>query len=292
MRTYAVTCSTAADLPLDYLKERDIPWVSYTYTLDGRQYLDDGGQSQSFDEFYGRIAAGGMPATSQINVDQFKEFFEPILREGKDILHLELASTVTGSVQSALIVKDILEEAYPGRKIWILDTMGFSAGYGLLVDRAADMRDQGKSIGEVYDWLMENRLRMHHWLCVPDLQHLRRGGRLSAISATVGGLLHIYPMMDIDTEGQLQLRYKPRGAKGATEELMRQIQKDAKDGLAYSDKCWVAHAACYEEGKALAARVEAAFPNLNGPVLVQQIGMVLGAHGGCGFGFAFFGEKR
>ena len=185
MKDYILSCEMPADLTRDHFEKRNIPYVCFHFTMDGVEYMDDLGQSMPFDEFYARIAAGSMPTTSLVNTEQFIAFFEPFLKEGKDILHVSLSSGISGVSNSATLAAKELSEKYPERKILIVDSLGASSGYGLIMDKLADLRDEGKSIDEVYDWAMANRLRLHHWFFSTDLTYFRRSGRMS------GGKLNI-----------------------------------------------------------------------------------------------------
>lgn len=187
MPDYVLTCGSTADMPYEYFQKRNIPFVCFHYNMDGNEYLDDLGHSMSFEEFYGRIAAGAMPTTSLVNVEQFIRFFEPYLKDGKDILHISLSTGLSGSYNSACIAREELLLKYPGLKILIVDSLGASSGYGLLTDTVADMRDYGATFEDVYAWVEENKLNVHHWFFSTDLTHYKRGGRISAASAAAVG---------------------------------------------------------------------------------------------------------
>ena len=150
MADYVLSCCSTADLPAEYFAERNVAYTCFHYNMDGKEYPDDLGKSMPFDEFYRRIADGAQPTTSQVNVQQYLDYFEPFLKEGKDVLHLAFSSGLSGSYNSACIARETLLETYPDAKLYIVDTLGASSGYGLLVDAAADLRDSGKSIDEVY----------------------------------------------------------------------------------------------------------------------------------------------
>ncbi|MEG1650993.1 MAG: DegV family protein, partial [Oscillospiraceae bacterium] len=143
MSQFVLTCCSTADMPKSYFEKRKIPFVCFHFNMDNKTYPDDIGESMSFDTFYQKIRDGAMPTTSQVNVDQFLKFFEPILKEGNDILHISLSSGLSGSSNSARNAKEELSGRYPDRKIMIVDSLGASSGYGLLVDTVADMRDSG-----------------------------------------------------------------------------------------------------------------------------------------------------
>lgn len=293
MSDYVLTCCSTADMPFDYFKRRNIPFVSFHYIMDGEEYPDDLGQTMSFEEFYNRIGAGAMPTTSQVNVEQFMDFFEPHLKEGKDILHITLSSGISGVYNSATVAREELSSKYPERKIIVVDSLGASSGYGLLMDMAADMRDNGATIEEVHSWVEENKLNLHHWFFSTDLTHYKRGGRISATAATVGTLLGICPLLNMDNMGRLTPRTKIRGKKRVINEIVNRMESHAQSGKEYSGKCFISNSACYEDARRVADLVEERFPNLDGPVMINSVGTVIGAHTGPGTVALFFlGDKR
>ena len=290
---YVLTCCSTVDMPRDYMTQRNIPYVCFHFTMDGVDYPDDLGRSMPFDEFYGRIAAGAMPTTSQVNVTQFTEFFEPFLQSGKDILHMSLSSGLSGSYGSACVAKEELGKKYPDRKIFIVDGMAASSGYGLLMDMAADLRDAGEDIEALHNWLEENKLNVHHWFFSTDLAHYKRGGRISASAAVFGTMLGICPLLNMDYAGRLTNRTKVRGKKQVIQQIVERMKKHAENGTAYSGKCFISNSACYEDARAVADLLEAAFPQLAAPVMINSVGTVIGAHTGPGTVALFFvGDKR
>ncbi len=290
---YLLTCCSTADLPLEYFRKQNVPYACFHYTMDGREYPDDLGQTMSFEDFYNRITAGAMPTTSQVTVGQFLDFFEPYLRQGKDILHLSLSSGLSGSYNSALLARDELLQKYPNRKLVIVDSLGASSGYGLLVDIAVGMHDGGASLEQVQSWVEKNKLNIHHWFFSTDLTHYRRGGRLSATSAVMGTLLHICPLMNMNDEGKLIPRAKIRGKKHVIAEIVNMMELHAANGASYSGKCFICHSACYEDAQAVADLVEEKFPKLAGPVQIMSIGTAIGSHTGPGTVALFFeGDRR
>ena len=293
MSNFILTCCSTADMPYEYFQKRNIPFVSFHFNIDGKEYLDDLGQTMSFEEFYSKIEGGAMPTTSQVNVGQFIEFFEPYLRDSKDILHISLSTGLSGSYNSACIAREELLSRYPDRKIMIIDSLGASSGYGLLTDLAKDMRDSGATIEEVYTWVEENKLNIHHWFFSTDLTHYKRGGRISATSAVVGNLLNICPLLNMSYDGKLISRLKIRGKKHVIEEIVNKMKIHAENGLGYSGKCFISNSACYDDARKVADLVEKNFPNLNGRVMINSVGTVIGAHTGPGTVALFFvGDKR
>ncbi|MBQ7583879.1 MAG: DegV family EDD domain-containing protein, partial [Lachnospiraceae bacterium] len=161
MSDYIISCCSTADLSKEHFEKRDIKYACFHFEIDGRHYMDDLGESMDFHEFYKKMADGAVTRTSQINVNEFITYFEPFLKEGKDIIHLSLSSGISGVVNSAMIARDDLQDKYPDRKIYIIDSLAASAGYGLFMDILADMRDEGKSIDELKEYAENNRLYIH-----------------------------------------------------------------------------------------------------------------------------------
>lgn len=293
MPSYVLTCCSTADLSKEYFAQRNIPYVCFHFTMDGVEYADDLGQSMPFDEFYARIAAGAMPTTSLVNTAQFIAFFEPLLKEGKDILHLSFSSGLSGTYASALLAQEELRERYPERTLTIVDSLGASSGYGLMVDALADMRDAGASLAESAAWIEANKLNLHHWFFSTDLTHYKRGGRISPTAFVVGSLLNINPLMNMDDGGHLTPRFKINGKKRVMREIVKQMELHAENGLDYDKKCFISNSACLEDAKTVAALVEETFPKLNGKVLINSVGTVVGSHTGPGTVALFFwGDSR
>lgn len=293
MKQFVLTCCSTADMKKEYFDSRQIPYVCFHYLMDGVSYSDDLGQGMPFDVFYDRISKGAMPTTSQVNVAEFHDFFGAILEEGKDILHISLSSGISGTYNSACAAAEELKEEYPNRCIKIIDSLGASSGYGLLVDAAADLRDRGVPLLEAYQWVTDHRLNVHHWFFSTDLTSFKRGGRISATSAMLGTVLNICPLMNMDHEGHLIPRQKIRTKKKAMQEAVKMMAEFAEGGHGYQGKCFISCSACEADAKAVAALVEEAFPHLNGKVLINSIGAVIGSHTGPGtVALFFFGEER
>lgn len=293
MGKYIISCCSTADLSEEYLKQRNISYICFHFELDGTQYRDDLGKSIPFDKFYKAMQDGAETKTSQINADEFEEYFEPFLKDGYDILHCTLSSGISGVINSATIACDTLSERYPDRKIYIVDSLGASSGYGLLMDKLADMRDEGKDIDEVHDWVMAHRLNLHHWFFSTDLTFYIKGGRVSKTAGVVGGLLNICPLLNMDKEGGLIPRMKIRTKKKVIRTVVDKMKEFADDGLDYSDKCFISHSACLEDAKEVAKLVEESFPKLKGNVEIFDIGTTIGSHTGPGTVALFFwGSKR
>lgn len=293
MSDYVISCCSTADLSKEHFEKIDVHYCCFHYEMDGVQYLDDLGQSMDFDVFYQRMTDGAMTKTSQINADEYEEYFTQFLSQGKDILHLTLSSGISGTFNSANLAKALLEDKYPDRKIYVIDSLAASSGYGLLIDHLATMRDSGATIDELAAWVDEHKLNLNHWFFSSDLTFFIRGGRISKAAGAVGTVLNICPLMNVDFEGRLIPRYKIRTKKKVIQAIVDKMAEQAEGGTDYSGKCFISHSACEEDAKAVAALVEERFPNLNGHVLINSIGTTIGSHTGPGTVALFFwGQKR
>ncbi|MBP9001852.1 MAG: DegV family protein [Lachnospiraceae bacterium] len=293
MSDYVISCCSTADLSKEHFEKIDVHYCCFHYEMDGVQYSDDLGQSMDFDVFYQRMTDGAMTKTSQINADEYEEYFAQFLSQGKDILHLTLSSGISGTFNSANLAKALLEDKYPDRKIYVIDSLAASSGYGLLVDQLATMRDSGATIDELAAWVEEHKLNLNHWFFSSDLTFFIRGGRISKAAGAVGTVLNICPLMNVDFEGRLIPRYKIRTKKKVIQAIVDKMAEQAEGGTDYSGKCFISHSACEEDAKAVAALVEERFPNLNGRVLINSIGTTIGSHTGPGTVALFFwGQKR
>lgn len=293
MANFILTCCSTVDLSAAYLSKRNIPYVCFHFTMDGMQYADDLGVSMPFDEFYARIAAGAQPSTSQVNEGEYIDFFTPFLEGGHDVVHLSLSSGLSGSYQSACIARDELKARFPERTIEVIDSLGASSGYGLLTDYAADLRDAGLSAQEASKKILARRLQVHHWFFSTDLTSYYRGGRISKGSAVFGTLLGICPLLNMDHLGRLIPRSKHRGKKRVIEEIVARMEEHAEGGTSYSGRCFLSQSACYADARVVADAVEARFPKLDGKVVINSVGTVIGAHTGPGtVALFFFGDER
>ena len=247
----------------------------------------------NLDDFYKAMSEGADTKTSQINADEYEKYFEGFLKQGKDLLHVTLSSGISGTINSALIAADNLKEKYPDRKIYVIDSLAASSGYGLLMDKVADLRDAGMGIDELKNWIEDNKLRVNHWFFTTDLTFFIKGGRVSKVSGFVGNLLNICPLLNVDYQGKLIPREKIRTKKKVIAETVNKMILNADNGTDYSDKCYISMSACIEDAQAVAKLVEEKFPKLNGKVLINNIGTTIGSHTGPGTVALFFwGEKR
>ena len=293
MQDFILSCCSTADLTKEHFEKRNINYICMHYYLDDLHYLDDLGQSMGFDEFYKAMQNGAETKTSQINAAEFEEYFEGFLKEGKDILHVSLSSGISGTFNSANIAKDMLLEKYPDRKIYVVDSLTASSGFGLMMDKLADLRDAGSTIDEVYEWITANRLKLHAWFFSTDLTFFVKGGRVTKTAGFVGNILNICPLLNVDYQGKLIPRYKIRTKRKVIEAIVAQMEQFAENGLDYNGKCYISQSACMDDAEAVAKLVESKFPKLNGKVLINNIGTTIGSHTGPGTVALFFwGSER
>ncbi len=293
MSNYVLSCSSTADLSHDHFASRNISYICFHFFMDGVEYIDDLGRSIPFDEFYAAMVNGADTKTSQISIGGYTAYFEKILAQGKDLLHVEISSGISGSVQSARNAAKAVAEKYPERKIRIVDSLAASSGFGLLVDKMADLRDEGMDIDELADWAEANRLRVHHWFFSSDLTFFIKGGRISKTAGAIGGILGICPLMNVDVNGKLIPREKVRPKKRVIKRIAEMMKQYADNRLEYNDKCYMCNSACYEDAKAVAEILEADFPNINGDIVINDIGTTIGSHTGPGTVAIFFwGDER
>ena len=293
MADYVISCCSTADLSESHFKSRNIEYICFHFYLNGKHYDDDLGKSISFADFYRAMENGAETKTSQVNEDEFISFFTPFLEQGKDILHVTLSSGISGVHNSAVIAQKTLQEMYPERKIFVVDSLGASSGYGLLMDTLATLRDGGMDIDELHAWAENNKLKVHHWFFSTDLTFYVKGGRVSKAAGLFGTALRICPLLNMDHQGRLIPREKVRTKKRVIARIVEKMQLYAQNGADYSGKCFISQSACYEDARAVADLVEKAFPKLNGKVLINSIGTTIGSHTGPGTVALFFwGDER
>ena len=293
MSEFILTCCSTVDLTNEYMKERKIPYVSFHAQVGEDIYADDMGQSISQKELFQRMIDGEDAKTSQVTVQEYLDFFKPFLDEGKDILHIALSSGISGTYNSACVAAEELRDEYPDRKIYVVDSLAASAGYGLVIDTLADMRDNGATMDELYGWIEDNKKKMHHWYFTTDLTFLIKGGRVSKTSGFVGNLLGICPLLNVDYEGKLAAREKIRGKKKVIKRTLEVMLEHVQDGKDYSGKCFISQAGCYDDARALADLIEEPLPKLHGGVQITEIGATIGCHTGPGTVALFFwGDER
>ena len=294
MNKFLLSCCSTSDLNVKHYKDRGIRYICFHYFLDGIEHKDDFGETLPISEFYKKMEQGAMTKTSQLNAQDYYNYFENLINEGyKEILHLTLSSGISGTINSARIAVNMINEKYKDVKIYIVDSLAASSGYGLLMEKLADLKDEGKSIEEVRDWAENNRLFINHWFFSTDLKYYVRGGRISRTSGFFGNMLHVCPLLNVNDEGKLIPREKIIGKKKVINAIVQKMIENAKDGKDYNDYCYISHSAVFEDAKAVKDKVEDYFPNLKGKVEIYDIGTTIGSHTGPGTVALFFvGKER
>lgn len=287
MREFVVTVNSTVDLPREWVEERNVPVIPLKYTIDGETYTDMYGLTGK--EFFAKLREGKMSVTSQVNPDEAKEALEPILREGKDILHLGFSSGLSGTYNSMRIAGEELAEEYPDAKIIIIDTLCACMGEGLLLYKVLQMKDAGKGIDEIAQWVEENKLHVCHNVTVDDLNHLHRGGRVSKATAVLGTMVQIKPIIHVDNEGKLQVIAKERGRKKSLNKIVDMAVEQSKGWE--NDMVMITHGDCIEDAEYVAGLVREKMGVSQ--ILINNIGTVIGSHTGPGVVAVFFmGDHR
>ena len=289
MRDYVITTDNNSDLPESYYTEHGVGCTYLSYTMDGQHYSHE--NFLPVKEFYDRMRKGSMPTTAQVNPEDARALIEPYLKAEKDVLHIAFSSGLSGSYNSARIAGEELQEEYPDRKIVVIDSLAASLGQGLLVYLAQKKKEEGKTMDEVAQWVMEHRLNMVHTFTVDDLNHLYRGGRVSKTTAVVGGVLNIKPVLHVDDEGKLIPVGKVRGRKKSLLALVEMMEEKLGNYKNSCDTIFISHGDCEQDAQFVVDKIKEKYPIKT--VLMNHVGATIGAHSGPGTVALFFvGENR
>ena len=290
MSDFKIITDSTSDLTQELVDELGVDVIPMDFTIGTdtyRDYPDD--RSISPEEFYRRVSAGESSTTNQISLAAFTEAFEPYLRAGTDVLYLGFSSALSGTYNNSLIVARELSEKYPERKLVTVDTLSAAFGEGLLVWHCARKQQQGAAIGEVTEWAEQNKLRLHHWFTVDDLNHLKRGGRISGAAALMGTMLGIKPVLHVDGKGGLTMVDKVRGRRQALDDLVRHMELTGED--VKNQTVFISHSACPESAEYVKRLVGEKFGTTE--FYIAPIGPVIGAHTGAGSVLLFYlGKDR
>ena len=276
MDSYKIITNTTADLPAEYIRENDLGLIYFNYIMDGISYGKD--KELDWKEFYRLMREEGkMPTTSQVNPQQYREYFTEFLRENKNLLYLSFSSGLSGSCQNAVLAAEELMEENGECRIIVVDSKCASMGEGLFVHKALQMQREGKSMSETADLLRALVPHLTHVFTVDDLNHLYRGGRVSRAAAIVGTIAAIKPILHVDDEGCLIPISKVRGRK-----------KSLKNN---NDIVFISHGDALEDAEYVKAEVEKRFGIRK--FIISHIGPTIGAHSGPGTIALFFeGDSR
>ena len=290
MSDFVILTDSSADLGVDMLRQLDVQVLPLSFSM-GTQIYHNYPDNREIDPhaFYQLLRQGQVATTSAINMAQYTDALEPLLQEGKDVLVLAFSSGLSTTYNSSRLAVEELQEKYPERKIYTVDTLCASLGQGLLVYLAAKERDAGKSIEQVRDWVEENKLHICHQFTVDDLHFLKRGGRISATTAVVGSMLQIKPVLHVDNEGHLINIAKARGRQASLKALVDKMEKTAIDPA--NQVVFISHGDCPEDAQTVEKMVKERFGVKE--VYINYVGPVIGAHSGPGTLALFYvGSER
>ena len=290
MGEYVILTDSSADLTAELVAELGVEVIPLSFTMEDKTYFNYP-DNRDIDpaDFYARLRGGAMATTAAVNVADYTEAMEPILKEGKDVLVLAFSSGLSATCHSAQIAAGGLMEQYPDRKVYVVDTLCASLGQGLLVWYAANLKKQGKTMEEVRDWTEEHKLNLCHWFTVDDLHFLKRGGRISSATAVLGTMLSIKPVMHVDNEGHLIKVGTARGRNASLKALVDHMEQTVLDLKGQS--IFISHGDCLADAQKVADDIRARFGVED--IVINYVGPVIGAHSGPGTVALFFmGSER
>ena len=283
---YQIITDSCCDLTQQQLQALQVSCANLTLMYNGENHSNFSDPT-AVKAFYDELRTGTTATTAAVNPDGWAELMKPALDAGRDVLVLAFSSGLSTTYQSAVIAAKELQDIYPDRKIFVVDTLCAALGQGLLVHYACKKRDAGMPIEELAAWVEEHKLNLCHWVTVDDLSHLKRGGRISATTALVGTMLNVKPIIHVDNDGHLINCAKVRGRKAAMEYLAKKFSENCTD----FDTVFIAHGDCPEDAAALEAmlREKHDIPE----IVTGYVGPVIGAHTGPGVLVVFFmGTQR
>lgn len=286
--SFVLVTDAVCDLNADLLESLGVVVLPMEFTIGDKVYKHyPDCREMAIQDFYKEIKNGAMPTTSQINIRSFQKSFEPYLEEGKDILYICFTSGLSGTYNTCMIAISDLIEKYPERKIMVLDSACASLGEGNLVYHVAKKIKNGATIEEAFEYANETKNKVTHWFVVDDLEHLKRGGRISSLTATFGKALQIKPLLSVNDDGHLITVAKIRGYLKVFDNLVDRLVRDGEN--IESQTVFIGHADNFEGAQKLKRMVEP----LVGKVVIVNIGPVIGAHVGAGMlAISFLGKRN
>ena len=290
MSNFRIVTESTADLSPELIEAFDITVIPMHFSIDEKDYINfPDNRDLSPKDFYDRLRNGKSSSTMAVNIGDFEDCFTPILEAGDDILYLAFSSALSSTYDTSLLIVKELKERFPERKIISINTLSASMGEGLLVCLAAKKRDEGMEIEELAQWVTDNRLNVCQWFTVDDLMHLFRGGRVNAVSAHIGSMLGIKPVLHVDSEGRLTPVSKIRGRRQSIEALekaMKELSVNPAEQMIF-----ISHGDCLESAELLASIIKDSMGTTD--IHIAPIGPVVGTHAGPGtVALFFFGTQR
>jgi len=277
------------DLSERFLVDNQIHIIPFTFQLNGNTYTDDFGKSLSHKEFYDAIRNGGMPTTAQITAYTFENEFRKFLAKGDSIIYIGFSSALSGTFESSVLAQKTILEENPSADITVIDSKSASVGQGLLVSYASMMLKQNKSKQEIVDWIEENKLKVNQWFTIDSLDHLKRGGRISATSAALGYLLSVKPILNVANDGSLNVVTKSRGRRKSIMMLFEEYK--ARVVKPEDQEIYICHGDCLEDAEYLKSLILSNATPKN--IIMNPMGPVIGSHTGPGvLVLVFNGNER
>ena len=292
MTSYIISGESTTDFTFEKFKEIDVEYIGCHFYLDGKEYYDDLGQSLPHEKFYKILESGAKSSTAAIAIGDYAEYFRSFLSKGKDLIHLTLTSGLSSTIEAAKLAAEQVQIEYPNRKIYIVDSMCCSPGFGMLLEEMSRMRLAGKSIEQVFDWVEQNKLRMHHEFLTTDLTYFIRGGRVSPVAGFIGNVLGICPIMTMDSKGHLIPYEKARSVKKGLNRIIQHMQDLADNGIEYADEVMVCHSNCPDIADLFVEKINQHFKNVTCNIESYCIGPTVGSHTGTGTVAVFFWGKE
>ncbi|MGN1060101.1 MAG: DegV family protein [Candidatus Coproplasma sp.] len=281
-------CDSNGELWFDKVKELGMDYISMPYCYCGKEYSYDLGENTDFADFYSAVRAGNVPKTMALNPENYKDILTPYFKAGEDVLYISFSHAMSGTFNQLDAALSELKEQFPERKCTVFDTKSISLGAGIQMLAAAEKKQQGATDEEIVEFLKDFTNKVCVYFSVDDLMHLKRGGRLSAVSAVAGTILSIKPILTLNEKGGLSVFEKASGRRKAIRSLAQKVIDELTD-TAYP--VYVIDADCKDEGDELAALIKEKRPDAN--IVRQIIGPVIGTHCGPGtLGIIFIGDKR
>ena len=286
MSDYIIATSSTSDLPRTWLDEHEIPFISYSYTINDEGFEDDCREENRVSVYAG-MRRGDLLKTSMINEFSYYEFFEGLLARGKDIIFLDMSQKMSASYQNCMEAAEKIRAAYPEQRLYVMDTRCISGGLGLLVTKMVRLMESGADFDEVVAWGEAHKLKIAHRFTVDDLKYLKMGGRVSNASALVGSLLSIKPVLYVPDAGTLDVVKKARGRRAALDDILEGVLHDLSKVDAKGTEFRIVHADCLADAEYIKNEVKKAHPEV-GEIEITSLGVVIGAHCGPGLLAVFY----
>lgn len=287
MRDFTILTDSCCDFTSQMVQELELSVLPLSFIMDGKEYFNyPDNRDIAPDDFYAKLRGGSLGTTSAISVGVFHEAMEHLAAAGRDILCISFSSGLSTTYQSACIAAQEVLSDHPDSKILVVDSRAASMGQGLLVYLAVQEKRKGKSIEDVRDFVEQKKGHICHWFTVDDLNHLKRGGRLSAAAALFGTMLQMKPVLHVDGEGHLIPMEKVRGRKASIRALLDKMDELMED----PSVVFISHGGCGQEAEALGADIKAKYPVER--LEINYIGPVIGNHSGPGTLALFFQGKH